>query len=126
MLALVLAAGALAAETRYVQASTLNLRAAPSADAKVLGRLAIGSPLEVLEAGAAPFVRVRVANGREGWVDGTFLAAAALTAGDALARAKGARDPAERLSWAQRAAAIRSDATTLAELEASYRATGQF
>ncbi|MEQ1504359.1 MAG: SH3 domain-containing protein [Myxococcota bacterium] len=115
---------AVAAETRYVQASTLNLRAGPASSSAVTGRLTIGSPVTVVASGAAPFVRVRTGNGKEGWVDGTFLGPSALSAAEASARSSAATTPADRLTWAQRAAAIDADDVTLRALEAAYRAAG--
>ncbi len=52
---------------QYVAASSLKLRGEPRADAKVLGRLKVNSSVEPLEVRDG-FTRVRVGNGREGWV----------------------------------------------------------
>ena len=105
--------------TRYVSASVLKLR--EEADGKVIGRLAINSPVEVLEPGN-DWVRVKVGNGTEGWVGAHFLVEEPLSAEQARSRAKA--EPEERLSWLQRAAAIESDRTTLAALAAEYRVLG--
>jgi hypothetical protein len=111
---------AFAADKMYVQASTLNLRASPDANGAVRASLPINTAVEVLAVQGA-LSRVR-ANGQEGWVTGEFLAAQPLTVEAAMAQA--AARPADKLSWLQRAAAIRPDAAVLAALEAEYRARG--
>jgi hypothetical protein len=116
-------AAALAGETMYVQGSSLNLRAKPAAEAEVLERLSINTPLEVLGQDGT-FAEVRTEDGRRGYVVAEFIAAAEVAVADALARAKAAKDPADRLSWAQRAAAIDPTDEVLGELEAAYEATG--
>jgi hypothetical protein len=106
--------------TRYIQASTLKLRAAPSATGKVRGRLAINSPLEVLEEKDG-FTRVRVGNGKEGWVGSRFLGEAPVTVEQARERAGKTVAPKERLSWLQRAAALEpTSLEVLGELQAAY------
>lgn len=109
-----------AAEVRYVSASVLKLREA--ADGKVVGRLAINSPVELLEQ-TEGWTQVRVGNGKEGWVGADYLSEAPMTAAQARQRAQA--EPEERLSWLQRAAAIQSDRATLSALAAEYRAQGE-
>ncbi|MCP4806773.1 MAG: SH3 domain-containing protein [Proteobacteria bacterium] len=104
----------------YVTASVLKLR--EEADGKVMGRLAINSPVIVIEEGEH-WTHVRVANGKEGWVGTPYLGDAPLTAEQARGRAKA--EPDNRLEWLQRAAAIQSDRPTLSALAAEYRALGE-
>lgn len=106
----------------YVQASTLNLREEPTATGRKLGSLTVNSPLEVLERRDG-WLRVRVGNGREGWVADAFTGPEPLTAATAVANA-GTGTPAERLSWWQRAAVLDGSRPTLEGLAAAYEAVG--
>jgi hypothetical protein len=111
-------------ETVFVLASTLNLRAEPLPDARKLGRVWMNSPVRVVQV-QGTWTRVRTANEKEGWVDSAFLGAEPIPLDVASAKAAAATDPAERLTWAQRAAAIApDDPATLRVLAAAYRATG--
>lgn len=115
-------APAIGEDTRYVLASSLNLRAAPGG--AIVGKLDINAPVRLL-AVEGEHARVRAANGREGTVPAEFLAAEPLTLAEALSRHAGATSPAERLSWAQRAAAIDERARPALEaLAAAYREAG--
>jgi SH3 domain protein len=68
-----LAAPTAFAETLYVTDQvTVGLRADATPDAAVLGTVSTGAALEVLERNGT-LVRVRVANGVEGWVEETAL-----------------------------------------------------
>lgn len=114
---------ALAGPSHFVQASSLKLRAGPSPSATVQGTLTINSPVEVLSTEGG-FARVRVGNGKEGWVSERFLATDKLTV--AAARAKAEADPAGALAWWQRAAAMApGDREVLAGLAVAYRAAGE-
>lgn len=106
----------------YVTASKLNLREAPGG-AKV-GSLEINSPLEVLET-RGPDLQVRVANGRTGWVPAEFTSPERLSVQAALQRVAAATTAADRLAWAQRAAALDDrDRNALRALAAASRETG--
>lgn len=108
--------------TRYVTASSLNLRAAGAPDAPRLGGLSINSPVIVMNPGGA-WAEVEAANGVKGWVDATYLAARPLTVDDALQQAASASDPAVVLSWRQRAAALSPlDRSLLSSLAEAYDA----
>ena len=111
------------ADMRYVMASRLNLRSAPGGAKS--GRLSINTPLELL-ATEGDQVKVRVNNGKEGWVPASYLTAEPLTLDRALRETGEAQNPEERLSWAQRAAALdgrsKEALTSLAE---AYRAAGK-
>jgi hypothetical protein len=110
-------------ETRFVSASTLNLRVVPGGS--VVGKLEINSPVVLLER-AGEHVRVRAANGREGFVPEAFLSSERLTVERALAAFEASSDAEERLSWMQRAAALdASNRDVLASLAFAYRAVGQ-
>jgi hypothetical protein len=111
------------ASPQFVQASSLKLRAGPSASAKVVGTLTINSPVEVLTT-TGEFAQVRVSNGSEGWVSTSFLAPERLTL--AAAQSHAVAEPDAALSWLQRAAAIApQDRQVLQALAAAYRAAGQ-
>jgi len=114
---------ALAADARYVAASSLNLRAEPGGTR--IGHLAINSPVEVLET-RDDQARVRAGNGKTGWVPTRFLDDAPLAFADTLERARGAQDAETRLSLAQRATALAPrDKEALTLLAAAYRALGR-
>jgi SH3 domain protein len=67
--------GGAAAETVYVTDSLrLGLHAAPDTSDKAFDILVSGTAVEVLERNPS-FARVRLADGREGWVKATFLVA---------------------------------------------------
>jgi hypothetical protein len=105
---------------RYVLASRLNLRDAPGG--RKVGRLSINSPVEVLEE-RGPDVSVRTKNEAEGWVPAQFLGDKPVTLPDAIAAAQSAETAEERLSWAQRAAAIDArHRQALEVLAGAYRA----
>lgn len=108
----------------WVHASVLVLREAPKPDGAARGRLEINLPLQVLET-RGDFARVRVRNGREGWVAAALLGDAPLTVELAQARAREAKSSKDRLTWWQRAAALApDDADVLGQLRAAYLATG--
>jgi len=107
---------------RYVLASQLNLRDQPAG--KKVGRLNINSPVEVLEERGTD-VRVRTKNDAEGWVPAQFLGDKPVVLSDALVAARSAETAEERLSWAQRAAAIDARHRQALEVLAdAYRAVG--
>jgi SH3 domain protein len=67
--------GAASADTVYVTDSLrLGLHAAPDTSDRPFENLVSGTPVEVLERNAS-YARVRLADGREGWVKATFLVA---------------------------------------------------
>jgi hypothetical protein len=106
-----------------VQSSTLNVRSKPSPDAPVVEKLDINAVVnEVGREGE--FARVVTQAENEGYVAAEFLAHDPLEVDAALAKARGATDPAERLTWAQRAAAIEPNPAVLEVLEGAYRAVG--
>lgn len=118
------AAAPKAPDKLYVTASTLRLRRGPSPKARTRGRLAINSPLTPLET-KGDFTKVRVENGRTGWVGSAFLAPKPITKDAALSAAEAAEDSKDRLSWLQRAAAVAAkDTTVLQRLRAAYEADG--
>lgn len=119
---LTLALTAFAADTRYVQASTLNLRAEPTPDGTVRKILDINDEVDVVSV-EGTFAKVRF-EGKEGWVAVDFLAPEPLTVEAAMSGARDSEQLSERLSWLQRAAAIRPDDAVLEELESAYRAIG--
>lgn len=90
-------------ELRFVKETRINLTDAPGGD--TLGRLTINSPLGVIRT-SGDAVKVRVGNGKEGWVDGFSIASTPLTVAVALKSAEAAATADERLAWAQRASAI--------------------
>lgn len=115
-------AAAAGPEVVFVAASKLNLREAPGG-AK-LGSLDINSPLEVVERRGAD-LHVRVANGKQGWVPAEFTVPERLSAELALDRVRAAAAPADRLAWAQRAAALDTrNRDALKALAAAYREQG--
>lgn len=105
-------------DRRFVLGSSLNLRAEPKG--KVLGKLSINSPVTELETKDG-WTRVKVGNGKEGWVGSEFLGTEVVTVAAAVARAKESGE----LSWWQRAAAIAPERDVLEGLEAAYRAAGE-
>lgn len=109
---------------RFVQASSLNLRSAPDAGAPRVASLRINTATQVLGK-QGDWRRVRLGDGREGWVPGEYLASERLALADAKRAALAATGP-DALAWWQRAAAIApDDPEALAGLAAAYRATGQ-
>ena len=117
-----LVANAVAAD-RYVVASTLNLRKTPSADAAVVMSLPINTCVTPSRT-QGDFTEVRTPKGRTGWVATRCLVDAALTADEASGKAASATSAKERLTWAQRAAAVLPRPSTLEALEAAYRGVG--
>ena len=108
---------------KYVLASTLKIRQAPSSTAKVLGRLRINYPVTVLGQ-EKEFARVRVLNGTEGWIGKDFLGPNRLDINSVLQRAASLKDPKEQLTWLQRAAAIEpKNVEVLKRLKKAYRNT---
>lgn len=106
----------------FVLASRLNLRREPGGE--VMGRLAVNSPVEVLEQKAEQ-VRVRVSNGKEGWVPVAFLVRRPVSIAEAVERSRSAADRQEALAWAQRASAMDfRSRDALAVLAAAYGAVG--
>jgi SH3 domain protein len=102
-------AGSAGADTVYVTDSLrLGLHAAPDTSDRPFDNLASGTTVEVLERNAS-YARVRLTDGREGWVKATFLVAEKPAAArvleleaelggleSAAAAAKMAQDAAER------------------------------
>ncbi len=60
------------AEVVYVNASALNMRSGPSADAEIVAQLKSGTELQVVSRNA-DWVNVRLSDGRTGWVAGRFV-----------------------------------------------------
>ena len=110
-------------DSRFVHASSLNVRAAPEASAALRGTLSINSEVAVL-ATKPEWAQVRVSNGTEGWVAAKFLAAERLTAVVASENARNADTAAEAVSWAQRAAAIDGSREVLEQLREAYAKAG--
>jgi SH3 domain protein len=109
-LALGASVGSAAAETVYVTDSLrLGLHAAPDTSDRPFENLVSGTPVEVLERNPS-FARVRLADGREGWVKATFLV------GDKPAAARVLELQAE-LGGFETAAAAAKTAQTAAEQE---------
>jgi SH3 domain protein len=103
-------AGGAAAETVYVTDNLrLGLHAAPDTSDRPFENLVSGTAVEVLERNPS-FARVRLADGREGWVKATFLVA------DKPAAARVLELEAE-LGGFEDAAAAAKTAQTAAELE---------
>lgn len=96
-----------APDNRYVVASVANLRARPEAAAELLTQLPIGSAAEVVET-RGEWLRVKTADGRDGWLAAALLGPERLTLEVALRRfdETPASDLALRRVWAERAAAI--------------------
>lgn len=113
--------------TCYVIASRLNLRGGASAEAPLLGKLDINSPVVMLSSDGS-FAQVRAGNGTEGWVSAEYLADERLDFDAAVQEARDHTDKggaAAGLPWWQRAAAIyASDRTVLRGLADAYRASG--
>lgn len=57
----------------FVVATTLNVRAGPSASATLLGKLARGGQLLAVDA-ASGWIAIRLENGALGWVDSRYVA----------------------------------------------------
>ncbi len=113
-------------QTKFVQASTLKLRAEPRKDAKLRGRLTINSPLVVFDE-KGHFVKVRAQNGAGGWVGKDFLSSERLTVAAARAHARHSDSPTERLMWLQRATAMEpKNLELLAELKGAYTRLGKY
>jgi SH3 domain protein len=109
-LALGASVGGAAAETVYVTDSLrLGLHVAPDTSDRPFENLVSGTPVEVLERNPS-FARVRLADGREGWVKATFLV------GDKPAAARVLELEAE-LGGFEAAAAAARGAQTAAEQE---------
>jgi hypothetical protein len=112
------------AKQSFVVASSLKLRADPSESGKVLGKLAINTPVTVKQQSGV-FVEVVVPSGKVGWVAAAMLAPDRLTVGGAKQKANAAATPAEALSWWQRAAAVDDENfDVLAALQKAYCAAG--
>jgi hypothetical protein len=111
-------------EQVFVQASLLRLREHPDPNA-AFTPLPINSRIRVLER-KGEWLRIISADGRTGWVHSEFTAQEPLSRETARARAEGATDPAERVMWAERLAALSpGDAGALDGLVKAYRAAGR-
>ncbi|MEQ1572442.1 MAG: SH3 domain-containing protein, partial [Myxococcota bacterium] len=111
-------------ETAFVHASLLRLRVAPD-PASAWTPLPIDSRVRVLER-RPDWVRVISPDGRAGWVAAEFLGTAPLDPVEVQRRVDAATDPAEKVVWAERAAALApGDAGKLSALIAAYRAAGR-
>lgn len=106
----------------YVHASVLNLR---DDAGKRIGRLDINTPLEPLGR-EGDKLRVRVANGTEGWVAAGFVGEYPLQAEPLHKEAMATEDKAERLALLQRAAAISPSEHTMRALIEAYENLGEF
>ena len=110
VLCLALMAGAASAETAYVTDSLrLGLHRAADTSDRPFENLVSGTPLEVLER-TANYARVRVGDGRDGWVKAAFI----VTEKPAAARVLELE--AERAGYEEAAASARADKSA-AELE---------
>ncbi|MCO4745869.1 MAG: SH3 domain-containing protein [Proteobacteria bacterium] len=110
------------ASLRYVLASRLNLREEPGGTK--VGRLKINSPVTILEEDGEN-VKIRVQNGKEGWVPMSFLVPEPIHIPGALEKAKAAATAKERLAWTQRASALDfRHRGALEALAAAYRESG--
>lgn len=70
---LLLFSTAVSAETRYVNDKMkITMRTEPGVDRKIIALLAVGQKVELLESGDE-WTRVRLTNGKEGWVLSRFL-----------------------------------------------------
>ena len=63
----------LEAESRYVTGSSVNLRAAPSISAPILGQAHFGDPAIVLSSVANEWARIRRGDGTEAFIHAQFL-----------------------------------------------------
>jgi SH3 domain protein len=114
-LALAACAGGAAAETVYVTDSLrLGLHAAADTSDRPFENLVSGTAVEVLERNPS-YARVRLADGREGWVKATFLIA------DKPAAARVLELEAERGEFENAAAAAKTAQTAAEQQLASLR-----
>lgn len=105
----------------WVHASLLRLREQPNPDA-AWSPLAIGTRVRILES-QADWVRVIAPDGRSGWVRAEFVGDAPLTLDDVRNHLASAVDPADKVTWYERGAALApTDPELLAGLVAAYRA----
>jgi hypothetical protein len=111
-------------EQVFVQASLLRLREHPDPNA-AFTPLPINSRIRVLER-KGEWMRIISSDGRTGWVRAEFTDQAPLSRETARSRAEAAADPAERVMWAERFAALSpGDAGALDGLVKAYRAAGR-
>lgn len=109
----------------FVHASLLRLRPEPRSDTATSSALAINTRLRV-RGREGDWVAVTTPDGREGFVHGDYVGAERLTVDRAREEAGKADDPAKRLGWWQRAAALApGDADVLNGLAEAYRAVGK-
>jgi len=73
---MVLSSAAGQAETRYISGVLqITLRTGPGVDHRVLSMIKTGQEAEVLDAGNNDWTKIRLTDGREGWVMNRFLVA---------------------------------------------------
>ena len=121
-LALVVSIAA-APSTVYVNASKLHLRKTPSTTAPSLVRLPTNAPLVVV-ATEGEWLKVKIGDGREGFVAASMTAKEQLTLDAAIAHAAGSKDAKERVTWLERAAALQSSREVLRDLAVALNASG--
>ena len=109
------------AEQKYVLASILNLRAEPGGEK--IGKLSINSPVMVIDT-KDQHSQIRIRNNKTGWVPSRFLSTELLTWDTAMRNHHNATDIQERLSWAERAAALDDNRTALRVLKDVYTELG--
>jgi hypothetical protein len=108
----------------YVQASLLRLRVAPDPDA-AWSPLPINSKVRVVDH-QGEWMRVIAADGRSGWVHHDYVGDAPLTRETVQQRFDAATDPADKVVWAERAAALSpADSGVLKTLVDAYERAGR-
>ena len=106
-----------APQQKYVLASILNLRAEPGGEK--VGKVSINSPVMVIDT-KDEYSQIRIRNNKTGWVPSRFLSAEILTWDIAMRNYQQATDIKERLSWAERSAALDDNRTSLRALKDVY------
>jgi hypothetical protein len=117
---------AAAPSTVYVNATKLHLRKTPSTSAASVVRLPTNAPLRVM-ATEGEWLRVKIGDGREGFVAAAMTSSQQLTLDAALAhaeKANAAKNAKDRVMWLERAAALQSSREVLRELAVALRASG--
>lgn len=59
----------------FVTGDSVNLREGPSTSNGVIGRVSLGQPAEVLSDTSGDWIRIRTADGTDGWIYGKYLSA---------------------------------------------------
>lgn len=102
--------GTAAAAPVYVQGSSLNLREAPNATAKVVKVIPIATPCEVVSEPGGGWAQVKCGPGLDGYLKLEFLGPSKPELAPLLEQAKSASlDAKQRLNFALRAAALAPD-----------------